>query len=193
MSELVALYKKHKHTTDKHGTHSYLPVYDKLFKRLKDNKNRILEIGIYRGDSLNLWAEYFTNSIIFGVDNNIAQAYSNLNSRVHTIRVNNAYNDFTLNLLKNIGKFDIIIDDGSHNVKDQKFVISNYCDLLTDDGILIIEDVQIALEGRYSVNDINNLLNCFPNGLKKYVYYDDRRNIANTVNDILIICDKGKL
>ena len=49
-------------------------------------------------------------------------------------------------------KFDLILDDGSHNPHDQLFVLNRYIDLLKEDGILLIEDVG-SLGNAYFIAD----------------------------------------
>jgi hypothetical protein len=187
---LVSLYERNAHTTDKHGAHTYLEVYDKLFCRLRDDNNRILEIGVYKGDSLNLWAEYFTNSKIYGIDTDTFQIRKRLHERVKVVK-ENAYGRRMLEKLKNANKFNIIIDDGSHVVIHQKFVIKNYCGALTDDGILVIEDITIGNANDCCVPDIQELIDCFPEELKEYVYCVDMRR-PDLDNNFLLICDKGR-
>jgi predicted O-methyltransferase YrrM len=186
---LISLYKENGHTTDKWGSgnHPYLTVYDVLFSRLKDKVNNILEIGVYRGDSLNLWAEYFINSKIYGIDPDSWQVNIELHKNVEILTAD-GYCDETLEKLKQIGKFALIIDDGSHMKEHQKFVMRNYCDLLTDDGILIIEDAVFGVRDsvKYKVSD---LLEYFPEELQKYVTFADLRHSGN-LNSYLIICNK---
>lgn len=196
MFKLIELYEKNNHTSDKWGTdgntHSYLTIYDKIFNRLKDNDNKILEIGIYKGDSLNLWSEYFTKSEIYGVDCLLSQIDVDLHDNINIIEVPDAYNNETIRILNDIGKFDVIIDDGSHRVEHQKYVIENYCNLLTDNGILIIEDAVCWIDNDYKIDNINMLMGYFSEDLKNFAYYDDRRYIKNNDHDFLIICDKGE-
>jgi len=187
---LVSLYKNNKHTTDKHGVHTYLKVYDKLFRRLKDGKNKILEIGVYRGDSLNLWAEYFTKSVIYGIDKNTFQICLKLHKNIKILKLD-AYNIVTVGRFRRAKKFNIIIDDGDHVIENQKFVIRHYCDLLTDDGILIIEDITIGRKNNQCISNIHKLVRSFPKTLRKYVYWVDMRR-ENLENNFLLICDKSK-
>jgi len=194
MNELIQLHIDNKHTTDKWGTtidkHSYLETYGRIFERIKDRKNKILEIGIYKGDSLNLWAEYFTQSLIYGIDQDYPQEGNlELHDAVSVI-IGDAYTSKMVELLNEEGKFDVIIDDGSHYLYHQKFVIDYYCDLLTEDGILIIEDVNCNFNAEFNSRYIDMLVEWFPEDLKKYVYIDDRRAKNNNMADNLIICDK---
>jgi SAM-dependent methyltransferase len=186
---LIELYKQNNHVTDKWGigNHPYLSVYDKLFERFKDKENNILEIGIYRGDSLNLWAEYFINSNIYGIDPDTFQIDIDLHPNV-VVFTADAYNQEMLERLRKLGKFAIIIDDGSHMKHHQKFVIQNYCDLLTDDGILIIEDAVYGVKDSYK-NNITDMIDLFSEEYKKFVTFADMRHSGN-MNSYLIICNK---
>jgi hypothetical protein len=52
--------------TDKNTTHSYLPLYESLFKNKKETAQNILEIGIQNGgSSIKLWRDYFINATIY--------------------------------------------------------------------------------------------------------------------------------
>lgn len=65
-SELCALGKKH--LTDKPGN-GYTKVYYELMKNFRYDSINIFEIGIYFGASIKMWAEFFPNGKIFGIDN----------------------------------------------------------------------------------------------------------------------------
>ena len=65
-----------------------------------------------------------------------------------------AYNPIIFNnvFLKSNIKFDVLLDDGPHTLESMILFIQLYSQIMTDDGILIIEDVQ-------SINWINELIN----------------------------------
>ena len=48
--------------------HGYIDIYHEYFKKIKDEKLKILEIGIADGYSLLTWSDYFKNSTIIGID-----------------------------------------------------------------------------------------------------------------------------
>jgi len=48
--------------------HPYTCFYHELFSTIKNNKLKILEIGLLFGDSIKCWREYFKNSQIIGLD-----------------------------------------------------------------------------------------------------------------------------
>ena len=73
---LFSLLKKHNlnisenpRGTDKGDFKCYVDeFYEKEFAPIKNNKNRFLEIGVRSGASLALWANYFKNIEIIGLD-----------------------------------------------------------------------------------------------------------------------------
>ena len=52
--------------TDKNQV--YLDNYERLFSGIKNEKITLLELGIFRGESLLLWENYFSNGKIIGID-----------------------------------------------------------------------------------------------------------------------------
>ena len=65
-TELCEIAKKY--GTDKYQ-HGYTKIYNELLKDRKSNNVNIFEIGIYLGNSIKMWHDYFENGKIFGVDN----------------------------------------------------------------------------------------------------------------------------
>lgn len=121
--------------------HTYGESYDEVFEKFNKNDNiNILEIGIQKGGSLLAWKEYFVNANIYGVDivDSIIDEYRRdyINYIIADIK-----DDKVKEILKDTN-FDIIIDDGSHQLYDVLYVVSNYLDKLNLNGYLIIEDCQ---------------------------------------------------
>src|SRR6476660_4850889 len=46
----------------------YLQYYDPFLEQLIDQPIRLLELGVFRGGSLQLWQDYFPYGLIVGVD-----------------------------------------------------------------------------------------------------------------------------
>ena len=172
--------------TDKNSYHSYIDVYENLFKNKQLTTKNVLEIGIERGGSLKLWNDYFVNATIYGLDINDAPQFLSEYKRIIT-QNRDAYSSDTLHyfLDKNI-KFDVIVDDGPHTLDSMIFVLENYTKLLNKDGILIIEDVQ-------TVDWCDNLYNFVPSHLKDFSYKIDRRHIKGTLDDILFIVENKQI
>jgi SAM-dependent methyltransferase len=102
----------------KHGAKKpdvYTSVYEEYFSPLRERKLAILELGILKGGSLKLWAEYFPNATVTGLDMNPVS----LPEAGDRIRIYQGQQQNTV-LLDRIREevapdgFDIIIDDASH-------------------------------------------------------------------------------
>lgn len=137
--------------SDKAG-HRYTYYYNEFFKNYKNKRLNLLEIGIFRGGSIKMWSKYFKNGKIFGIDNcdvNTSgdllcneETLSNLNkiknvkcfkcSQTDKIELSKKFNNFI---------FDIIIDDGSHFIKDQLISLGYLFKMLKPGGSYIIEDI----------------------------------------------------
>ena len=175
--------------TDKDTTHSYLELYDKLLSKRKETAKNILEIGIYKGGSIKLWHDFFTNSTIYGLDiMSIDHVWDEIknNKRIILHTSTDAYDEdyFNYTLLQKNLKFDFILDDGPHTLESMKTFIKLYSQLLTDDGILIIEDVQ-------GINWLHTLIDETPDNLKQYIKMYDFRETKNRYDDIIFIIDKS--
>jgi len=182
--------------TDKNTGHSYLPLYQKLLINKKETARNVLEIGIgdfkeKNGGSIKLWKDYFTNATVYGLDiipkEYVIQELVN-DKRVVLFTSTNAYDEkfFNENFLKKNLKFDFMLDDGPHTLESMKTFIRLYSKVMTDDGILIIEDVQ-------SIDWIPILYREVPQHLKKFVKPYDLRKNKNRYDDIVFTIDKSSV
>jgi cephalosporin hydroxylase len=174
--------------TDKNTTHSYLDLYQNLLLKKKETAKNVLEIGIQCGGSIKLWNDFFINSNIYGLDiMNINHVWDSIKNKDKIILYTSidAYDIdfFNNNLLNNNIRFDFILDDGPHTLESMLKFIKLYSQIITDDGILIIEDVQ-------SLDWIEILSNEVPENLKKYIKYYDLRKNKNRYDDIVFTIDK---
>lgn len=128
--------------------------YDKLFVTKQDKYVDILEIGVHEGKSIKLWRDYFINGIVFGIDI-LDLSFLNDEERIIPMGFANAYTSETISGLKRMSLygFDIIIDDGPHDLKSMIYFLVHYQNLLKPGGILILEDI---IDVRY----ISNLTDC---------------------------------
>ena len=175
--------------TYKNTRHSYLPLYQKLLISKKENAKNVLEVGIYNGGSIKLWSDFFTNANVYGLDimhiDNVWEEIKN-NEKIILHTSSDAYdNDFFINnfLNKNI-KFDFMLDDGPHTLESMKQFIKLYSQIMTDDGMLIIEDVP-------SLDWIDILTNEVPENLKQFIKVYDLTKIKNRYDDIVFTIDKS--
>jgi hypothetical protein len=176
--------------TDKNTVHSYLDLYYDLLCSKKETAKNILEVGIYRGGSIKLWHDFFDNAMIYGLDRDaidnkyITNEIKN-KERIYLFTSIDAYNEnyFNSNFLSKKIKFDVLLDDGPHTLESMKKFINLYSQVMTDDGILIIEDVQ-------DWNWIDALKNEVPDHLKEFIKAYDLRDKKGRYDDIVFTIDK---
>jgi len=129
----------------------YFSKYDKYFSKFKNKEVKILEIGVYKGGSLEMWKKYFGPSAkIVGIDNDPScKQYEQENVDV---LIGNQHDPFFLRSVVDKYKgFDIIIDDGSQQSADQIFSFEFMFDYLNNDGVYLIEDTHTSYwPGRFN-------------------------------------------
>lgn len=169
--------------TDKGTKHSYLDEYENIFYSIKENKLNILEIGIQFGGSSILWQEYFKNSKLTLIDIEYQvtdEIFQKIDQGRCEIKIMDAYNLENFNKIST-KKFDIIIDDGPHTLESHVFLVENYINILSKNGILIIEDIQ---KEEY----IDIIKSKIPENYEVNII--DLRNVKNRYDDILFIIKK---
>lgn len=131
--------------------HDYTPFYDQL---LRDRTvKRVLEIGIgnvacmshlkeYKpGASLRMWRDYFLGASIWGVDNDPGVFFQE--SPIHTMHCDQSDEASLVRVADTLGgKFDLVLDDGSHQLEHQALTANTLIPkLLSPTGVYVIEDV----------------------------------------------------
>ena len=186
---LEALFEKTNYATDKLKHHSYIPVYDKLFGPIRNQVSNVLEIGIGSGGSLQLWHDYFLKAQIYGIDRGYVREGLNRFDRIHQI-ISDAYTAECVEYFKtNNIQLDIVIDDGPHNKRSQMLAMELYFPLLSDNGIIVIEDVQDYLAPGVWIKDIVGSL---PPAYQKYAEVIDLRHFNKSPDDLMVILDKSR-
>ena len=150
-STLNKLFQKYKSDKFEHG---YSEVYDKYFLNLKNQKLNILEIGVADGSLIKAWSDFFKKSTIIGFDiKKIDLKKNRLNKKNIKIYCGSQIDEvFINNLILKYGKFDIIIDDGSHF---PKHVIKTFNLLflsLKSNGIYFVEDTHTSYNHYFGGN-----------------------------------------
>ena len=175
--------------TDKNTLHSYLDLYQTLLASKKETAKNVLEVGIYHGGSIKLWHDFFVNATVYGLDimsiNNVWNELQGKDRIVLHISTDAYSTEFFNTTFLNTGlKFDFMLDDGPHTLESMKQFITLYSQVMTDDGILIIEDVQ-------NIGWIGNLRAVVPESLKDYVKVYDLRSNKGRYDDIVFTIDKS--
>ena len=175
--------------TDKNTVHSYLPLYQKLLVNKKETAKNVLEVGVQAGGSIKMWSDFFTNATVYGLDimnNDHHLEFIKNKENIKLYTSTDAYNKdfFTTTFLNKNIKCDLMLDDGPHTLESMIRFIKLYSQIMTDDGILIIEDVQ-------SWSWIEILEDIVPDHLKQFIKVYDLRQNKQQYDDIVFTIDKS--
>lgn len=145
------------------GFHWYTPHYEHHFASFRGQSVRLLEIGIgggqdtgHGGESLRMWQRYFRRGLVYGLD--IVEKPGVDGPRMQAIRGDQNDPEFLNDLGRQLGPFDIVIDDGSHI---NEHVMTSFHSLFPHvrcGGLYVIEDLQTAYWPTFggSGNDLTN-------------------------------------
>lgn len=133
LSELAFMYG-----TDKLG-HGYIPFYEQHLPR---HPKKILEIGVKEGRSIQMWQKYFPDAEIHGLD--LFEEFPIPDIPGVIFHKGNQSDWLLLEQLRK-EDFDVIIDDGSHNSRDQMMTFFG----LFNGKHYFIEDLHCCLDPFY--------------------------------------------
>ncbi len=148
MSDDLTLLAKH-FRTDKWGDHRYTPHYQRHLARFRDRPMSLLEIGIggYAragdgGGSLRMWKHFFPLADIYGLD--VEDKSFVEEPRIRAFRGDQSDPELLHRIVAEIGRPNVIIDDGSHRPEHVIATFETLFPLLADDGIYVVEDTQTS-------------------------------------------------
>tara|TARA_Y200000002_G_scaffold348683_1_gene324810 strand:- start:54 stop:782 length:729 start_codon:yes stop_codon:yes gene_type:complete len=144
--------KPSKQDDKKITAHGYAKIYEKYLKEKKEKNLNIIELGSFYGNASAAFYFYFKNSQIYSAD---------INPDMYLYRSKRLKNFFTdtssrasieSNILKRNTKFDLIIEDASHMLKDQIISLFILFKNLNSGGIFIVEEIDFP-EKREDMRD----------------------------------------
>lgn len=122
----------------------YFPIYERYLGAYRNTNFKMMEIGVFKGGSLEMWREYFgADATLFGVDINpdCAKYFDPPNQ----VRIGSQDDPaFLQSVVDEMGGLDVVLDDGSHVARHQQVSFDVLFPLLKDGGLYIIEDVHTA-------------------------------------------------
>jgi len=156
--------------TDK-VTHGFCRVYDIAFASVRTTVRTLMEIGVFFGASVEMWKSYFPHVHVHGVDHfigrqgngssfaNPKEYYDRLQTSpdpritLHTVDQSRDEDVRKWATQFTPGSFDIIVEDGSHMMRDQHRNFALLFSLVKPGGWYVIEDVHCSLvkDGSYGV------------------------------------------
>ena len=120
--------------------------YNDLLVPRKESATKVLEIGIWNGDSICLWRDFFSNATVYGMDISPPPGNPALydeNSRIKLITQTNAYCESSVDMVKELEPegFDVIIDDGPHTFETMSYFLQHYLPMVKPGGVVVLEDI----------------------------------------------------
>lgn len=144
-------------STDKEYWHLYIPEYEKvIFSKM--TPFHIFEFGVLSGDSIRWMHKRFPDAMIVGadIDFNIVQWPRHRN--ISYAQVDQGDRQSIAELFKNLNhKFDLIIDDGSHDPHHQAICLNECWGHVKSGGFYIVEDIHTNV-GIPDYTPLNTLL-----------------------------------
>ena len=112
----------------------YLEAYDRHLSRFRDTRVRLLEIGVQKGGSLQIWRKYFgPHAVIFGID--IDESCRALDGAGAAVRIGSQDDVAFLNgVVEEMGGLDVVIDDGGHVAEQQHASFATLFPLMSERG-----------------------------------------------------------
>lgn len=162
--------------------HNYLDFYQ---SQLPDRsfKGRLLEIGVMDGLSVRMWREYYPDAEIIGIDIKDMSHMHNSDWKVPESVKLLTLDGTKAKDMKPLGKFDIIIDDGSHYWSEQQKSFDLLYPQLNKGGVYILEDLWTSYIDYYAdapINTIDYLKKLEQKGVKM-TYFKHKHNGIQTV------------
>ncbi len=121
--------------------HNYLRKYEHFLSKFKNTEFTLLELGVFKGASLEMWSRYFPKARIVGADydKNCLQ-YNDVRKKVILADLSDTEEIKKLCDLQPT----VIIDDASHIWSHQIKALFTLYKALTHGGIYIIEDIETS-------------------------------------------------
>jgi cephalosporin hydroxylase len=192
-----------------HKLEHYVEIYERCFHHLKTKPISLLEIGISRGGSLNIWREYFhPASVVVGIDINPAcKIHDRPSSNIHARIGSQADTKFLDEIFNEFGNFDLVIDDGSHQMNHVITTFRHIFPKLSESSIYFIEDMCCSYWPRYGggvqtpgtviefAKELIDLLNIQHWRTQKNIVWKEFVNECKSIQfyDSVIVFEKGNL
>jgi len=138
----------HRTQTDKATYHHFTEVYDDIFSGY--SSPRLLEIGVAKFGSIQMYLEYFENPYIVAMDIEDKDEY--LSDKWKFVKGDQCCVEDLAKCVEE-EKYDIIIDDGGHTMKQQQVTLGVLLDQIKPGGYYILEDLHTSFRADYIESD----------------------------------------
>lgn len=132
----------------------YYNIYPRHFKRYVGTDVHVLELGVYKGGSLQLWRDYFgPKAKIVGVDINEASREVE-DDQITVITGDVSDLEVLADLRARFPRVDILIDDCSHDMTQQIQSFKELYPHVASDGIYVCEDTYTSYWPEYGAGKV---------------------------------------
>ncbi len=122
-------------------SHGYAKIYEKYLKNDKDKISSVIELGSFYGNASAAFFFYFKNAQIYSADIN-PDMYLYRSKRLKNFYTDtSSKSSIEKNILSKNIKFDLIIEDASHMLKDQIISLFTLFKTLKAGGLFIVEEI----------------------------------------------------
>lgn len=130
----------------------YFPLYERHLSRFVDRAPRILEIGVQHGGSAEMWRRWFgPGTRVDGVD---IDPRCQETDYLRLVIGDQGSEEFWLDRFAGSeGRYDIVIDDGSHDNPHQILTLQRCYGMLADGGVYWCEDTHTSYYNGVRVRD----------------------------------------
>jgi len=142
-------------STDKYWVHTYTRLYDRHVGYMRQDAEKILELGVFRGASLLLWKDAFPHAHIYGVDHKTRpDTLLDKDDRITFLLGSQQDIKFLNNGVVGGGPYDMIVDDAGHRPLEMMESFKVLWDSVKPNGWYVIED----LYGNYRSDRIKDTM-----------------------------------
>jgi ubiquinone/menaquinone biosynthesis C-methylase UbiE len=132
-----------------HKWKHYFEIYERHFARYRGRPVNVVEIGVYKGGSLQMWKQYFgPQARIFGIDVN-PECAAFAEERIEILIGSQEDRTFLRSLADRIPLIDILIDDGGHTMTQQITTFEEVFPRVAPDGVYLCEDLHTSYWQEY--------------------------------------------
>ncbi len=178
--------------------HNYQLYYEKYLKDIKFENNNVLEIGSFKGNAAAALFFYLKNSKIYSADI-FPDLYLYKSERIKNFYIDSSNEEHLRSLVsKENQKFELIIEDAGHYLKDQIISLFILFKILKKKGTYVVEDLDFP-DTRKDMNTkdekptLKEILQHIKNGTdfnSKYVSNEEKIYFLSNLESIEIF--KGK-
>jgi hypothetical protein len=179
--------------TDKDFEHNYFSlVYEEYLSPIRETVTSVCEIGTggfwgeigwEPGNSLKVWEAYFPNAQVRGLD--IAEYDLKDTGRISLEWIDQSQRDVLDKYADSMEEQDLILDDGSHKMKDQQITLASFFKKLKSGGVYILEDLHTSNEAGVPEKGIWPWGSCDPDKTKTLDMLKELEKTGNIVSDYI--------